>query len=183
MKKTLILALVLSMVSMANAALQISVNGDTLITDVMTIPSDVLVLGIATDSPMGFGLGDWNGAALTCTINSTIDASNAVSLYPNEPGIAIFRDAAVDLGFIVPTYPQDNGPGFTFTFTGANIPAGMIIDSIMMHCNSPILTVVTLWGSQDYEHFEVLDTLYVWIPEPMTLGLLGLGGLFIRRRK
>jgi len=185
MKKLLVLALVLSMATMASAALQITVGGAA-VNEITVLPSDNLVLGIASDALIGFGKGDWNGSALVANVpGATLDASMAVSLQPNEPGIAIFQNAAVDLGFVVPTYPGSDGPGFTFTFTGADVAAGMLIDQIAFHCNGPGTVTLQLWGSQDYATFEVLDTVVITqlIPEPMTMGLLGLGGLFLRRRK
>jgi hypothetical protein len=184
MKKLLVLALVLSMATLANAALQISVNGDTQVTEITLMPSDVVTLDIATDAIMGFGIGDWYGAALVVAPLATIDASQAVSMYAaTEPGIAIFQSAAVDLGYPVPEGLA--GPGFTFTFTGANINPGTIIDLMTLHCNGPGDVVIQLLGSQDYIENTVLATLIVHqlIPEPITMGLLGLGGLFLRRRK
>ena len=123
MKKLLVLALVLSMATMASAALVIgtSTNGPL-------AAGETAALTISTDAPMGFGLGDWNGAAIVVDL-SKATITGGISLQPLEPGIAIFADAAVDLGFLVPTFPVENGVGFTFTFTGASIsqPARSLI--------------------------------------------------------
>ena len=179
MKKLAVLALVLSMAAMASAALQIDTSEMGPI-----IPGETVTLSISTDSIMGFGLGDWNGAALVVD-TSKAAISGGVSAQPIEPGIAVFADAAVDLGFVVPTFPVENGVGFTFTFTGANIPAGsqLVNDITLTLGNYWGEITVTLWGSQDYENFESLASFTIYqIPEPMTFGLLGLGGLFLRRR-
>jgi hypothetical protein len=187
MKKLLVVLLVLSMATMANAALQITVgaNNATDVTEMTLNPSDNVTLGIYTSDIMGFGKGDWNGSALVVSGPAgLLSAANAVSLYPNEPGIAIFQSASVDLGF--PTTLQ--GPGFTFTFTGADINPGQIINSIAFHCEGAGDVTIQLLGSQQFladgSDTVVLDTLVIHqVPEPITLGLLGLGGLFLRRRK
>jgi hypothetical protein len=49
------------------------------------------------------------------------------------------------------------------------------------HCDGPGAASIVLWDSTGY---VVLDTVTVTqLPEPMTIALLGLGGLFLRRRK
>jgi len=63
MKKLLVLALVLGMTTMASAALQISMNGSTSVTELTVMPSDYITLDISTDVTIGYGLGDWNGSS------------------------------------------------------------------------------------------------------------------------
>jgi hypothetical protein len=178
MKKLLVLALVLSMASMASAALVIGTS-----TSGPLAEGETAALTISTDAPMGFGLGDWNGAAIVVDLSKAM-ITGGVSLYPTEPGIAVFADAAVDLGFVVPTFPVENGVGFTFTFTGANIAASTIIDSLVYTAGSYVGDVtITLYGSQDYLDYTNLGSIVInQIPEPITMTLLGLGGLFLRRR-
>lgn len=47
------------------------------------------------------------------------------------------------------------------------------------HCDGPATVVITLYDGS----INPLDTITITQPEPMTMALLGLGGLFLRRRK
>ncbi len=186
MKKLLVLALVLSMATMANATLHISVNG--VMDGTATLhPSDTATLAIWTDAPIAFGSGDQPGAALVANVAEADFSGGVPNAALNEPGLAVFQSASNDIGVYVPTYPDQDGLGFMIIITGNPLPANsMLFDQIILHCdagNGPM--VVTLWGTQDYAQFNVLAqaTITQVTPEPFTMGLLGLGGLFLRRRK
>ncbi len=89
----------------------------------------------------------------------------AVFIWGSEPyPEGIFMDLAV---VVVPIPP---------------LPVGTLVDNIIFHCEVPGDVTLTLVG--DYENgIEVLDTQIIHqLPEPMTMCLLGLGGLFLRRR-
>jgi hypothetical protein len=66
-------------------------------------------------------------------------------------------------------------------------PAGKYFDEFLFHCESENgATIVNLYGTQDGGvTWRTLDSVIVHqpIPEPMTIVLLGLGGLFLRCRK
>jgi hypothetical protein len=92
---------------------------------------------------------------------------------------------------------------FTAGFTGTGLDDGIALDHILVHCDSdmPLGNQVTVTitdyvvgsvgcqegvpGSGNYTIPEVIGSVTITqIPEPMTLALLGLGGLFfVRRRK
>ena len=76
------------------------------------------------------------------------------------------------------------------TFADTTVPvtplSGTLLDSLILHCdglgtvtlslvtmNDDGSAVATVWGTETF----------IITPEPMTLGLLGIGGLFLRRRK
>jgi hypothetical protein len=76
----------------------------------------------------------------------------------------------------------------TLAVTGSNILAGQkLFDLFTFHCEGPGDVVIQLLGTSTYETWDggVLSsvTIHQVIQEPMTMGLLGLGGLFLRRRK
>jgi hypothetical protein len=51
---------------------------------------------------------------------------------------------------------------------------------IEVHCDGPADCVVDLYDASGY---TLIDTIVIHQPEPMTIALLSLGGLFLRRRK
>lgn len=178
MKKLLVLMMVLGIASAANAALLISVDGvvDPPDTEVTIMPSDTVVIDIWGDGQTGMGdffLGIGVGGP------GTLDVTNAVILYPGtdvgiaegEPGYAPYIGPGVDVPF------------YMVTLTDLAVPPtpleGTLVDEILLHCDGPedVLIVLT-----DIDGI-VLDTQVIHQPEPMTIALLGLGGLFLRRRK
>jgi hypothetical protein len=81
----------------------------------------------------------------------------------------------------------------SFGQTGTGVADGIAIDHILLHCDSPegdVIVTIVDWvpagaGSLDYGGpVDVIGTVIVHqVPEPMTVALLGLGGLFLLRRR
>ena len=203
MKKLLAIILVLSMASAASAALQISVHTNPPGTETwdplnpqeteITIgQSDNLILDVYTDSVItAGGLGDGEHFLMCDTSLATIsggapDATllgmgNVLNIYDTKAYAAWAIDDPFD------------GVGM---FIGASyIPQGStIFDEILFHCEGiPGDVVITLVSGQSIvppegdPYVEVLETwdsvIIHQTPEPMTLGLLGLGGLGLLRRR
>jgi hypothetical protein len=167
---------------MANASLQISVNGDTNVTEIIGLaPSDELILGVYSDTLITFDSGnDWAGWGLMVD-SSLAHISGGYSLWPDEPGLTIY-DGLDMVG--LPHPAGYDGVGGTIAITGGGVGPGYLFDVIFFHRLSIMPMVITLFGTTDFVEMTYLDSFYVHLyPEPMTIGLLALGTLFLRRRK
>lgn len=180
MKKLLVLALVLSMATMASAALQISVNGNRNPGVIELLPSDTLILDIWTNAAIAPAVGE--GYFAIGTVSQLGTNAGGVSLFPLDGGIAIYDDAVAN-GIVMAA--GENGVwGSVLLSVLSGIAADTtIFDGIIFHCEGPGDVQVNLYFSPDGSVFDIVDSVVIHqIPEPFTMGLLGLGGLFLRRR-
>ena len=155
MKKLLILMLVLGMVPAANAALTWSVDG-------VIIGPGTVVVQLISDSDQPY-TSVWVGADCSpvaeitsiTALPAAVDGTAVVTAYPGW-----WLVEAVDF-----TLPSDivAGPHFDVTIRGLSLGTYTI-------------------NSDFYGTAGPNDTLLI-IPEPMTVALLGLGGLFLLRRR
>jgi len=189
MKKLLVLALVLSMATMASAALQISVNGSQAAADITLAPSDTASLGIWTDAAILPGVGETYFVLVANTQVGMIDYLTGTVLLTGDGGVGL--EHSVDAqGFTAGTgidvLPPMNGIGGGVVLSVfASINSGaQIFDGIVFHCEGPGDVIVQLFAT-DFVTSTLVDSavIHQLVPEPMTMGLLGLGGLFLRRRK
>jgi hypothetical protein len=179
MKKLLVLALVLGMAVVANAGLKIGgYDGRTL------MPSDEVVLQIVTEEAIA---GDLEYAALVCLVQDGSIAGGFATVPVANAGFAIYDNAVSDFGvWGMPDGADGVLAGITVFPGELAVPAGTIFDGIVFHCNGPVNVVVQLWQIRgtDFGAASLLDEITIMqAPEPMTMVLLGLGGLFLRKKK
>lgn len=199
MKKLLVLVLVLSMVASANAALQLSVNGDKQATAATLSPSGTLILDVWTNAAIA-NLAGFN-TLLVCTTGGSIDylsgvviaadsgmtfyrGGNAHAYLGSSAGLLPANEEGMGLNAfdIDPEVDEDGDPVENPTPTNAN---DTLFDQIVFHCDAPGDVTIKLYTlNATLTTITLRDSVAVHqTPEPMTLGLLGLGGLFLRRRK
>jgi len=191
MKKLLVLLLVLGLVSVASATpkvLYIATGvtegvapagsdyadaGDEL----SIAPSDLLWIGVYNTAAGTEGDTGQDVMWLSISDNGGGEWTSNYQIYA-PPGFAGFaneymgKEAAPGLDL----WQLNITDGVPDHFVGVGV-----VDAKEFHCLTQGVDVTaTLWGSGEV----VVDSFIIHqIPEPMTIGLLGLGGLFLRRRK
>ena len=160
--------LVLGLVSAANAVLSLSVGGAPAPDEITLSPSDDIVLDVQSDGTAAYAviLEVHNPTARTLSNPRTTQGNMSAAYYYGPPT------------YVPPTYPYPYFDIGIADSAGALVPGtGFEVD---FHCDGPEDVLVRLI---DYDTGAVLDSLLIHQPEPMTIALLGLGGLFLRRRK
>ena len=176
MKKLLILALVMGVASTANATLTlVSSNGDTLDPAGVAYPMTT-VIGIHNDTAAaGQGLLTWlaipdaDPGSWTGTANIHVPPQVTGGEYNTHYGVVDPGVGNVDLW-------ESN------MSVASTTPFGIgILTDFEFVCTDLGDVTITMYAD---DIATVLDTLTIHqIPEPITFALLGLGGLFLRRRK
>ena len=172
MKKILVLMLVLGIASMATAGLQLTVNGVVAEdSSIVMAPSDYALIGLYNDGSVpktvGYisiasGPGSWTGGYAVYVPPATGSAY----------AYAYYYGPITGMGDTWILFDADAVPG--------NINGIGILADFEFHCDDFGDVTITYIDSA----FGLMDTLVIHqIPEPITLALLGLGGLFLRRRK
>jgi hypothetical protein len=187
MKKLLVLLLVLGMTSLASAAYTLRVDrgegaGWEDVETVTLLTCQTIKLGIHCDTAVSYlsgylvnqnsYLGEWVNT--TTTVHMPPASTDSYVSYLGMHNFGPVTWEAWDLSL--------------YSLQGT----GMMANDFIFHCTNPsyIDPEHPEWGLQNAvlqiysDAFAKLDkVIVVQIPEPMTIALLGLGGLFLRRRK
>ncbi|MHC4122091.1 MAG: PEP-CTERM sorting domain-containing protein [Planctomycetota bacterium] len=183
MKKYLIVLLMLAMASYASAAavwLQVD-PGDA---KSSYAPSDIITIELVADFAVaGVHIGQINGLPTAGPINGFHTNFTAA---PNSPGTLVNDGVAlitnIDFGVAVGgTAPAAGATLWSFEYHVPDLPESSYI-TIDDYTLMPTYTAI---NNADYSiYLSDVGPLEIHVtPEPMTIALLGLGGLFLRRRK
>jgi len=189
MRKLLILIVVLGMASMANATLTLTWS-----TDGGATYSDV---GAAVD--LNYGATAWVGIhsdvqGVTGAPGqwvAFIDVKGEAGAPDTDGGwtgtSAIYTPPSITAAYTVP-YGYTAGGDFWSAVNADGVPTNFggigTTFGYEFLCNGNISDGTAVIELHDTNFGNVVDTLTITqIPEPMTMALLGLGGLFLRRRK
>ena len=167
MKKVLIFTFLFGVVSLTPAALQISVNGNFAPVDseILAIPSEILNLDIHGDVLTG------QAVYWLMMVDETWG-----TLFYDYGGIGPFY-------YYPPSYP---GYSWVGGVTDIGPLSGLLIDGIEYHAECAGDAVVNLYNSPDAVTWTLEDQMIIHqgdVPEPVTIALLGLGGLLVSRRR
>jgi len=180
MKKLVVLLALLAMSSMASAGLMLTAAGSTADADagITLFPSDYIMIGMAGD-----------GASLNGTyfIGVLVEGPGHLDLATIGTQNLVYGGAGA---YIMAGTEYAEALGIQSPYahvalddvvTGNPLPlTGILVKDLIFHCDGPGEVIVKIFDANG----ETLDTMIITqdVPEPMTLGLLGLGGLFLRRR-
>jgi hypothetical protein len=176
MKKLLVLALVLSVASMANAALVITPSATT-----VTV-GDTFTMTLGTDTAITAGVGECYWLLVADTSLVSIDYASGAGLSFIDAGITVATDAASnhsDAG--LPDGTEGISGGIFLTqLSSVNGTIYTNIQATALTAGTATLMILD-GGTSEAIGSPVTLTIKA-IPEPITMTLLGLGGLFLRRR-
>ena len=167
MKKLIVLSMVVAMASLATAGLSLSLSGAGVV-DTGAGTYTMLEGSTAVITVSGSGSAYYTYLALTGDVAVTADAAIATPVA--LAGAGDMASVGSSYGWLLTAAGGPAGPvaaGAQFT---ADITATGPLDAVIG------VTTYSNTGSNPGMAITI-------VPEPMTLGLLGLGGLFLRRKK
>jgi len=205
MKKLLVLMLVLGMASFANASITLSVNGDVADDYIELTPSEFVTLDIF------MGDVDFAGGAMDIVLSNpqgSLDYSGITFKMTPLTRMWVGSWQAFEVAWESPWLVNEQVSDaqrvmvMGMNFTNNTVGPYTLMDGLVFHCDEATDLIIDLFAYDDlwawtydaagvkqaetvllYEAGSLIDSIYVYQPEPMTIALLGLGGLFLRRRR
>ena len=184
MKKLLILMLVLGLASAANAVIvQLSVDGSTDGAGNTTTVTSLSTLGIVsdTDGTEGKDMRLTIGDGTYGDYGTIVIWNNSGSGTHTDGGNAGDDSSVTDLGVVGTIYNHYATVTSLDSASPFNYAAGTHFTTPITYTGASAAQTLTIELRDS--SLAVLDTVVVAVPEPMTIALLGLGALFLRRRK
>ncbi|MCK5175354.1 MAG: PEP-CTERM sorting domain-containing protein [Planctomycetes bacterium] len=188
MKKLVVLTLVLSMASLATAGLEISINGVQGLSGYHPTTGSGTIATLGVYSADGFGAFTAENIALIA-VDDTMATIHGTG-YTSPVGFNLVGQVE---DFASVTTPAGSTGVFGGFFSAAAQGAGQVLyDDIIFDFTAMAAgggdTTIELWaitdtGGDNWVLSSLLDSIYVMVPEPTMMALLGLGGLLLRRRK
>lgn len=186
MKNLLTLMIIFGLAAVANAGLIFTIDGEPQPAEIWLEPSEAIELDLE--------LGDGTIRAYQLVYELSNNQAELITTgydpYPDTTFPALFDlQGGVVAGSTAQRVEITAGQLFTPDLAA---PQTLMVN-LVLHCLEPtdvVLTVTTAgslgnyWDGNQIAPGEVVHTLIIHqTPEPMTVALLGLGGLFLRRRK
>jgi hypothetical protein len=174
MKKLLVLVMVLGLAATANATLSIQLDGGA-------VPA-VVAAGTHTISIVSSTATPWSGYL-------ELESSEGAYAYDNTVGDWVGAIAATVHAGCSAT---ENGPTnsgyfgvWQITSAGVPVPGPLTTAGTQWNVTYDAYKTGTMGITLYSDDWATVDTAvsFTQTPEPITIGLLGLGGLFLRRRK
>jgi hypothetical protein len=180
MKNLLIVFSVLALASTANATLSLTVTGGVLEGDgSYTIPvGGTLNIGINNDDASQLGLAAFiHPAPADLSLGGIDDLTLSTNVVNGNAGNLDMGTLNPGWAGIIQTDLSKPDPAYT-------VPLGDVVTLLEYNCYAEGIVTLTLMDSPIALAGATLDSITInQVPEPITFALLGLGGLFLRRRK
>jgi len=187
MKKLVSLLLILAITSVASA-FTVSYQVDPADAKDDYVPSDIITINVVADA-------ECIGASLGATTTDNGGTADEPLYLAPELSVLANPGTIVNEGGVLVEFVSGSAP-----FGSPGVPAGSVIWSFEFHVpDVPPSTIITIDDLTDMTHvppyqtsfmdagFNMIDDVQAVqihvIPEPMTIALLGLGGLLLRRRR